>query len=174
MSNNIYSITFWVQNTQFFKNDIITNDNINFYYVSNDYLSSSSFQTDINNGNLIGYINYNGIQKPYFTWKSSYKYSNESVPRIRKIQLGDGYSQIASDGINNILMNITFPFTNIDINEYTAILHFLTTRKGVESFVFVPPPPFNIQKLFRCEKWNHSQIFFNNYEISAVFIETVF
>lgn len=172
MSSSLYSITIWTQNTNYLRDDIITLDNQSFYYVSNDFTSSIDIQTDINNGNILGYINYNGIQKPYFTWKSSYKYSNESIPRVRKIQFGDGYTQRASDGISSILMSINFPFENIDINQYTAILHFLEKRKGVESFVFVPPAPYNIQKLFICEKWNIVQNFYNNYTITANFIET--
>lgn len=172
MSNNIYTDFTFQPNTQYNQDDITT-DGLNYFYASKNFISSSNIQSDINAGNFIGVINFNNINKPYFTWRSSYKFSNDSVPRIRKIQLGDGYVQRASDGINNILMNITFPFTNIDINQYTAILHFLTIRKGVESFVFVPPAPNNIQKLFVCEKWTHSQVFYNNYEINATFIESV-
>lgn len=172
MSNNLYSDFTFVPNRQYSIDDIST-DGINFYYASRAFTSSSNIQIDINNGNFVGIINFNSINKPYFTWRSSYKFNNDSVPRIRKIQLGDGYIQRASDGINNILMNITFPFSNIDINQYTAILHFLTTRKGVESFVFVPPAPHNIQKLFVCEKWTHTQDFYNNYSINATFMETV-
>lgn len=172
MSTSIYNVNVWAGNTQFLKNDITTQDNINFYYAAQDYVSSSSFQQDISNGNLIGYINYNGNNKPYFTWRSSYKYSNESVPRIRKIQFGDGYFQISQDGINTILMNLTLPFHNLDINEYTAIIHFLTTRNGAQSFVYVPPAPYNIQKLFIAPKWTINQTFFNNYDIDVNFVET--
>jgi len=172
MSNSIYGSFTWLPNTQYYKNDIVTNDNSTFYYAAQDYLSSSVFATDVSAGNLIGYINYLGANKPYFTWKSSYKYNNKDVPRVRKIQFGDGYFQIAPDGINTILMNLTLPFHNLDIGEYTAIIHFLRTRNGVESFVFVPPPPYNIQKLFKATEWNVTQNFYNNYDMDVTFVES--
>lgn len=172
MSNSIYSNFTFQPNTQYFLNDIST-DGVYFYYATTNFISSTNIQNDINAGNFIGITNFNNINKPYFSWRSSYKFGEDFVPRIREIQLGDGYVQRASDGINNILMNINFPFTNIDLNQYTAILHFLDARKGVESFVFIPPAPHNIQKLFVCKKWNTVQNFYNNYDINANFVETV-
>lgn len=170
MSASIFGDFSWIAGKLYNKNDIVLNGSY-YYYALQAHVSAPAFITDYNNNLWGGVITYNGITKPHFIWKSSYNHSNENQPRLKKIQFGDGYSQSLQDGINNILMQQTLPFENIDLNEYTAILHFLYYRFGSESFVFVPPAPFGIMKLFKCEKWTNVQAFYNNYTINAIFTE---
>jgi len=64
-------------------------------------------------------------------------------------------------------------FENRNLYQYTAILHFLTTRAGVEKFYFIPPSPFNVIKTFICSEWTANQQFYENYTITAKFEERV-
>lgn len=167
MDNNIFSIDTWVATTAYYKNKILINNNL-YYYVAFDYTSSSSIATDIANGNLVGYIYDRGVNKPYFTWKSNYDFNNKNTPRIKTIKFGDGYEQNVPDGINNLLLNYTFTFDG-DLHQTTAILHFLATRNGSESFCFLPPAPRGQISRFVCQEWTDIQKFFNNYSIEAIF-----
>jgi len=166
--NSIYNIDNWSSGSFYYKNYIVIYNGL-YYYATSDHTSTSSFTNDLNNGLWNGNTYYNGNTLPYFFWKSSYHFSNESKPRIRKIQLGDGYFINAPDGINTILLKYDFTFENRDIHEITAILHFLTVRNGVQSFVFLPPAPRGLLTTFKCEEWTDEQQFFGNYNIKATF-----
>jgi phage-related protein len=168
-ANSIYNIDTWQPSTFYYRDYIVQNSGL-YYYSSQDYTSSSSITTDINNGNLNGYIYDRGVNKPYFTWKPNFNYTNENVPRVKKIQFGDSYAQYVPDGINNLLLNYNFTFEG-DIHTVTAILHFLSMRNGSESFVFLPPAPQGNLLRFICPKWTQAQKFFNNYTIEANFIQ---
>lgn len=170
MDNNIYQIDSWTPSTFYYKNKILTYNNL-YYYVMFDYTSSSLIVNDINAGNLGGYIWDRGESKPYFQWKPNYNFENTNEPRVKNIQFGDGYSQRTPDGINNLLLNYQFSFQG-DLHATTAILHFLTIRNGVESFCFIPPAPRGQIGRFVCQNWKDKQTFNNNYTISANFIQT--
>lgn len=171
MNDNLYSIDSWTPSTFYYKNKILINNN-QYYYAMNDYTSSSDIQTDINNGNLGGYIYDRGQNIPLFLWKPSFDFTNKNIPRIKKIQFGDGYYQSLPDGTNNLLLNYNFVFETRDLHETTAILHFLTQRNGVESFAFVCPAPRGQLLRFKCSEWSDTQKFYSNYSITANFIQT--
>lgn len=171
MDNSVYQIDSWTPNTFYYKNKIVINNNL-YYYAMNDYTSSSDINTDINNGNLGGYIYDRGENKPQFLWKPSFGFNNKNTPRIKEISFSDGYVQRVSDGINNLLLNYNFNFETRDLHETTAILHFLSIRKGVESFCFISPAPRAQIFRFICKEWSDEQTFYNNYKITANFIQT--
>ena len=87
------------------------------------------------------------------------------------IKFGDGYEQKYKDGISNKLLDIDYSFEKRDLNEASAILHFLEERNGIETFLFQPHAPFRKQKRFICRSWSDSFIFYNNYSIRAKFEE---
>ncbi len=167
MDNNILSVDTWQAGKFYFKDKILTYNNL-FYYVVFDYTSSGSITTDISNGNLSGYIYDKGVNKPYFTWRPNFKFSNKNVPRVKVIQFGDGYAQYVPDGINNLLLNYNFVFEG-SLHSTTAVLHFLATRNGTESFCFLPPAPRGQILRFICQEWSDVQEFYNNYTIEATF-----
>ena len=170
--NNIYSVDSWQPNTAYYKNKILKYNNL-FYYVADYYISDPfSITTDISNGNLNGYIWNEGVYKPYFFWKHSYKANNKSTPRIKKISFGDGYTQRIPDGINTLLLNYSLSFENRDLHEITAILHFFTIRNGTESFCWLPPAPRGQISRMICEEWSDVQEFVNNYSITATFVQS--
>ena len=170
MDYNIYSIDTWAPSTSYYQNKILTYNNL-YYYAAFSYTSSSSITTDINNGNLNGYIYNMGQNKPYFTWKGNFGFSNENTPRVKKIQFGDGYFQIIPDGINNLLLNYKFTFQG-DLAATTAILHFLYIRNGTESFCLLPPAPRGLIGRFICPTWTDTEIFYNNFKVECNFIQT--
>lgn len=168
---NIYLIDNWAASTYYYKNKIVKNNNL-FYYATMNHTSTSSLATDLSNNLWNGYITDKGESKPYFTWIPSYSYNVDNQPRIKKIQLGDGYTQRSPDGINNILPVFNLEF-NCDINEVTAILHFLTERKGSESFIWLAPAPFGTLGRFVCEKFSNVQPFYNNYTLNCTFERSI-
>ena len=168
---DIYSIQSWAGSTSYELNSIVLVGNL--YYYSTVAHTSSTFATDLAAGKWNGVINNEGEQKPYFFWRSSYNYSAPTKPLVKKIQFGDGYTQTFADGISNILLSFEFQFNDCDLNLYTALLHFFSTRGGVEKFYFIPPAPFNILKQFVCSEWSPTQVFYNKYNISAKFEERI-
>lgn len=169
---NIYSIDDWAASTSYSKNKILKNNNLFYYVLANSYTSSSSVSTDISNGNLGGYITDKGESKPLFLWKPAYSFSVDNQPKIKTIQFGDSYKQIVKDGILNILPSLNLEFES-DLAEITAILHFLETRSGAESFVYLAPAPRGNVGRWTCSKWTDSQIFYNNYKIQCVFDRSI-
>ena len=167
---SIYDVFNWEAGKSYSLYDIYEypSDSNTFYYSNQNHNSGGSFNTDFSDGVAI----LNGKTKPNFFWVPSYNSNINIKPTIKKAQFSDSYSQVTPDGINNILLPFNLTFDKRSDAEARAILHFLNTRKGTESFIMTPPFPYNIAKLFRCEEWNHSQLFADNHTINAIFIET--
>jgi len=172
MSQNIYSIDDWATNTSYSKNSIVKNGNY-YYYAVTDHVSTSNFSNDLTNNLFGGRITDNGEDKPFFIWRPSYRGVVDSEPRLKKISFSDGYTQRLNDGINNILPSINLTFENIDINETTAILHFLESRSGSESFLYLPQAPRGVLSRWVSERWSDTLNFYNNYTIQCKFDRVV-
>lgn len=54
--------------------------------------------------------------------------------RVLKTQLGDGYSQVAPDGINSEMRKVTFTYRNLEIADFNTVMTFLRGLKGVTPF----------------------------------------
>lgn len=172
MASSIFSITDWATSTLYRVHDPILYNDL-YYYALTEHTSGGSFDTDLDNGKWGGITtDENGETKPIFLWTPSYRSNTNNEPRVNQIQFGDGYSQRLEDGINNVLLNLELNFDNRDLNEATAILHFLYVRKGVESFLFTARPPFGKQKRFICKQWSDTSNFYNDISIRARFEET--
>ena len=69
-----------------------------------------------------------------------------------------------------------FSFDMRNQAEAKAIIHFLQSRKGVESFVIKSLPPIygdaTYNKKFYCSNFNSNFTFHDNYTMKATFIET--
>ena len=167
---DIYSINAWATATIYDANSIVLVGNT-YYYATTRHTSAAAFATDLAAGRWNGVLTNDGQQRPYFFWRASYDYALNIKPAVRKIQYGDGYTSDYSDGINNILLPFEASFKDRDLNEYTAIVHFLSTRAGVERFFFIPPSPFNVIKLFVCQDFTATQTFYDKYTVTAKFEE---
>jgi phage-related protein len=169
---DIYNINNWAAGTLYVEDSIVLVGNL-FYYSTTPHTSGATFATDLAAGKWNGYLANDNEQKPYFFWRASYRYNLDIKPFVKKIQMGDGYISEFNDGINNILLPFNALFEDRDLNQYTAILHFLTARAGTEQFYFIPPVPFNVVKKFVCQEYSATQNFYNKYTITANFSERV-
>jgi phage-related protein len=164
---SIFTVADWDGILSYSKNDIVKKDGL-YYYAVKDVPAGATFSLS----QWGGYVQLNQIQnKPYFLWKPSYNSPVDHAPRVKVIQFADGYEQRIPDGINNTLLTLNLNFELRDSNEARAILHFLYTRKAVETFAFTPPAPYADVKLFVCKEWTHNEVFFNNHSIRAKFEE---
>jgi len=132
---DIYTTPNWTALTIYNKNDFVTNGGYA-YYSKERHTSTSSFSTDLANGNWDGQIIVNGQSKPYFFWRVSYGYGFSIKPNVKNIQFGDNYAQTLPDGISNTMLPLDTQFNDRDLAEYSAILHFLNARGGHEKFYF--------------------------------------
>ncbi|SRR3990167_3462071 len=146
-------------------NDYVLNGQY-YYYCIIPHVSTSTFDSS----KWGGTITFNGT-KPNFIWKPGYNANTDLSPKVKNIVMGDGYSQRLPDGINNTLLKFNLTFGGRDLDETTAILHFLKQRQGSESFVFTPYAPFGRQSLFNCQNYSAEFVFVNNYNIQAQFNE---
>lgn len=167
MSLNIYNIPDWAANTNYNIDDIVYYNGY-YYYCVVSHNSGNEFSSEYWSGT----INYNGTTKPYFLWIPSYNSEAPIRPSVKEVKLGDGYTQRSPDGINNVLLNFNLLFDLRSESQTNAILHFLHTRAGAESFVFSSFFPYNQNKLYICSEWTTPIIFKDNYSIRCVFQET--
>src|ERR1017187_78269 len=171
MSTSIFSVPTYAISTSYNKWDVVSIGNFYYYALSN--FTAINFNTELNNGQWGGYIIDNNETKPNFLWVSNYNMQSAFQPKIKKVQFGAGYEQIMPDNINNELMQIDLSFEERSLQEITAILHFLYTRAGTESFIFNLPPPFSRAKRFRCQEFPHVINFYNNHTLKCIFNEAV-
>lgn len=175
MASSIYNVPTWANNTFYKKNDIVYFSETLFYYAKEAHTSHASQtfnQTRTAYPTLwdgVANDNVFGIQRASFFWRPSYASNTEITPAVKRIQFGGGYEQRVEDGINNILLQFNLRFDERDIDEATAIIHFFHSKKAVDSFLFVPSPPYNSQGRYACRSWNIVTNFYNNYSITAKF-----
>tara|TARA_R100000030_G_C3162868_1_gene101250 strand:- start:36 stop:377 length:342 start_codon:yes stop_codon:yes gene_type:complete len=78
--------------------------------------------------------------------------TENSNPRVRSVQLGDGYVQRLSFGLNTDLKVWNLSWTNISDTDASTIEDFLEARKGSESFSWSPPDDSSTYKWI-CPEW---------------------
>lgn len=168
MSSSIYNIQAWAGTTAYQQDDIVLYSGL-YYYAKSNHTSGASFDSTL----WDGVTTYNSTTKPYFFWVPSYGSAANLKPKIKQIKYGDGYEQRVPDGISNNLLTLDLTFDLMTRNKMTAITHFLNLRGGKEAFVYLPQPPFSLNKLFVCREIPIVNNFFNNYSMKLVFDEVV-
>ena len=184
MSSSIYNIETWDGNRNYKPNDIVEK-NGNYYYAKQHIINCNTCEPHHNDGAWVGYIKSKNDWRPHFSWVPSYDSSVDFRPRTKIIKYGQKVvEQRLKDGLNSDLINLSLKFDKREIDESTAILHFLHRRAGKDPFVFDPPAPFNFPdgaggmsnntkhyRIFLCKDWTSTYNFYNNYTISATFTE---
>ena len=92
--------------------------------------------------------------------------------RVRTLSksLGDGYVQIAADGINHLPHRYRAVFDVREVADIERIVAFLTARGGVEPFAFDPPDaPAGLK--WRCERWQQRWVSATHRSLTAEFLE---
>lgn len=170
MSNSIYGIANWSSGATYNRFDIVKHGG-KFWYSTvdsntNNTPSTSSTQWDGNKA-------FAGKDRPEFLWTPSYNPVVTAQPDTTAIMFGDGYEQRTENNLHADRIVIEVNFEQRNKAEATAILHFLHARVAKEAFTWIPPDPYSSEKLFICRGWSHTQPFFNQYNIRAVFEEVV-
>ncbi len=81
--------------------------------------------------------------------------------RVLSAQFGDGYAQIAPDGINTDISTFNITWSNILQGEAELLFNFLAPRQGgLDSFYFTPPDTNNeiVVKCVSVSKKTHSVV----------------
>lgn len=63
--------------------------------------------------------------------------------RVLSAQFGDGYEQVASDGINNESRTWTVFYKNLPKSEFDYVIAFLRSLKGVEPILAMAPGEYS-------------------------------
>jgi phage-related protein len=104
-----------------------------------------------------------------FTWCPDYPPTEESQPRVRRTQLGDGYEHRLRFGLNTDLKTWQLEFRRRSNSETTDIDNFLEARGGVESFTWTPPLWSSPAAQFVCDQWSITAEAHNINNIRATF-----
>lgn len=100
-----------------------------------------------------------------FTWVEDQGTSASVKPRVHSAKFGDGYQQVAKDGINNLQPEYKVKFSLLNQATYQAILDFLESHAGATAFDWTPYG--RTAGKYRCDDWDYS---FNiTGDISATF-----
>jgi len=104
-----------------------------------------------------------------FTYTPSFTATEQSQPRVRTMQFGDGYSQRLRYGLNTDPKEWRLTFLNRTDTERENILAFLEARAGAESFDWTPPR--GSAGKYICREWGMDMLNCNNNTITATFVE---
>ncbi|MGX4728075.1 phage tail protein [Pseudomonas corrugata] len=101
-----------------------------------------------------------------FTWVPDKEPSGTVSFRVKSAKFGDGYEQVAEDGINNKTQSwpLTFTGPKARIAEIKA---FLDNQKGATAFSWTEP--FGEVLLMRCKEYQPTHVGGNVYRLSATF-----
>lgn len=105
---------------------------------------------------------------PTFTWDCVSGPTGTIKYRVLTAQFGDGYSQVAADGINNNIQSWPLTFAE-KLTVVTAIKTFLDNLQGYQVFYWTPP--LGVQGLYRCSQIGVMAETGSNYTLTATFTE---
>ncbi|TDB57247.1 phage tail protein [Photorhabdus khanii] len=103
-----------------------------------------------------------------FNWNPRTSASSDVNFRIRKAQFGDGYTQVAGDGINPRSQKWELSFVGNEAY-IRAIMDFLDRHGGYKSFQWTPS--LANAGLYRCDAYKQIALGGGNYSLSASFAQ---
>ncbi|MDP0880548.1 phage tail protein [Klebsiella variicola] len=105
-----------------------------------------------------------------FRWKVKPGMDVASVPSLRKVRFGDGYSQRAPAGLNANLKTYSVTLS-VPREEATVLESFVVEHGGGQYFLWSPPDEWRPIKV-TCAKWS-SRVSMLRVEFSAEFEQVV-
>lgn len=106
------------------------------------------------------------------TWVELFKdpSSVDSEAKVLRNDFGDGYSDRAAYGINNIKETASLMTAVLTAEQANTVLEFLSTRAGHESFDWTPLGE-SVAKKWTCARWTKTGMkdMPNHFQISMVF-----
>lgn len=101
-----------------------------------------------------------------FEWAPLVEATGEEKFRTRSLQFGEGYRQVAQDGINNASQKWPLTFGG-DEQEIEPIVLFLRRHAGARSFLW--KPPLSVQSYWTCSGFNLTPHVDGVYTLTATF-----
>lgn len=101
-----------------------------------------------------------------FTWCPRLNASSDTKFRTRKVQFGDGYTQVSGDGLNPRSQEWTLSFTGSE-TYIKAIKDFLDAHGGTRSFQW--QPPLEDIGLYCCDTYKPTALGNKKYTLDATF-----
>ncbi|MCD0495908.1 phage tail protein [Achromobacter sp. MY14] len=101
-----------------------------------------------------------------FTWRSTGQPVGATTFRRLTAQFGDGYRQVAGDGINNKVQSWPLTFAGSKA-EMQAVLAFLDRHAGIASFLWTPP--MGTEGYYEAPTYNLNPVGGDTYTVSATF-----
>ena len=90
-----------------------------------------------------------------FSYSPSFTAAEQSAPKVRTVQFGDGYEQrTQGPGLQRDPKTWRLEFSNRNNTERDNIITFLEDKKGTESFDWTPPR--GSAGKYVCSNWNVS------------------
>lgn len=105
-----------------------------------------------------------------FTWIPSYSTAIEISPKLKIVQMGDGYIQSSSDGIHPTREKWSLVFRSISDADYAAIAQFLRDNLGY-AFNWTPPGETTPRRFLCSEPWKREYVSYNVNNVSVTLIE---
>ena len=96
--------------------------------------------------------------------------TENSAPRVRRVQFGDGYVQRLGFGLNLDLKKWSLVWENLGDTDTQTIEAFLEARGGSEYFTWTPPDSTTSSKWI-CAEWSKTMVAAEINTIRATFEE---
>lgn len=101
-----------------------------------------------------------------FTWSPRISPTQTVSMRVRKAQFGDGYQQVAGDGLNPRSQSWDLNFVGKE-SYIKEIKEFLDRQGGTRAFIW--SPPLESLGLYRCEQYKPQPMGGGNWSLTATF-----
>lgn len=101
-----------------------------------------------------------------FIWKQSPGAQGKMDMRVHEVKFGDGYQQVAKDGINNKVQSWPLTFEG-NLAVVQPIFDFLDDKGGAVSFLWTPPG--RAQALWRAKSYSMTSIGHGVYSVVTTF-----
>lgn len=105
-----------------------------------------------------------------FTWGCLSGPTGTKTYRVLTAQFGDGYKQVAADGINNVSQTWPLSFKSKTLQDIVDIRNFLDEKQGFKAFYWTPP--LGVQGVYRCPSIGIMAEVGDDYTITATFEES--
>lgn len=90
--------------------------------------------------------------------------------RVLEKKLGDGYTQRAAEGLNNMALKYEAVWTGLTVQEAAGLIEFFQDRAGVEPFLVELPEPLDAKKWI-CKDWSEEWVSAQRRNVRAMFEE---
>lgn len=91
--------------------------------------------------------------------------------RVLEKKLGDGYTQRAADGLNNMALKYEAVWTGLSLEQAADLVEFFQDRAGIEPFLAIAlPEPLDAKKWI-CKDWSEEWISAERRNVRAMFEE---